>query len=159
MTAVVSPFANNGYGSNPVISGASAVNTIPVATSSTAASWQVGLVKQAATPAAGFALVNATPTILTWTAPNDGLLHRFQVFAAENVTVGQTGGQVSVTYTLPDGTTSSVHALFGGGQTPGDNTPGQDFSITIKAGGTVTIAQTQAMSVGTAVVWAEIWGS
>ena len=35
---------------------------------------------------AGFALQNATPNILTWTAPNDGNYHRVVVAASIGVT-------------------------------------------------------------------------
>ena len=40
----------------------------------------------------GFALQNGTPTILTWTPPNDGQVHRVLLIAQENVTVAETGG-------------------------------------------------------------------
>ena len=39
----------------------------------------------ASTPAAGFALINGTTTILSWTAPADGKNHRLSVFASAHI--------------------------------------------------------------------------
>ena len=44
----------------------------------------------------GFMLQNATPNILSWTAPNDGNMHRLIVFATLHVTSSETGGKVLV---------------------------------------------------------------
>jgi hypothetical protein len=120
-----------------------------------------GMQRQAATPVAGFALVNGTPNIISWTAPNDGLLHRAMVFAAMCVTSGSiTGGNVATGFTMPNGSAVSI-GTFTGGQA----FPGYVFSsfnpppLMVQAGSVVTLAQNSALSAGTALVWAEIWGS
>jgi len=116
-----------------------------------------GLAKQATTPAAGFALQNATPNILTWTPPADGSLHPFQVIAAMDVGSTETGGGIAVTFTLPDGTSGIIY-LFGGNNSGGYVEP--NFCAGISEGGQpVTITQYGALTGGASTVWAEIWGS
>jgi hypothetical protein len=115
------------------------------------------LALQAATPAAGFALVNGTPTILTWTAPNDGQQHRVQVFASLHVTSTETGGVINLTGVFPDGT-SATFQLIAGSQGSGTFSPNPARQIIVEAGQTVTVTQT-ALTGGAAVLWAEIWGS
>ena len=113
---------------------------------------------QAATPVAGFALQNGTPTILTWTPPNDGLEHRFIIQAAISVASTETGGALIVTGTNPDGTAFS-HVLTSGGSAAGDVQPGNFFMRVSKAGSVVTVQQSTALTAGAATAWAEIWGS
>lgn len=109
-------------------------------------------------PLAGFALQNATPTIATWTAPNDGQNHRFAIIATQTVSSLETGGIVSVTFTAPDGT-ASTHTLYPGGSAAGETNPSTGFTRVCKAGTAVSVVQSSALTVGAAVVWAEIWGS
>ena len=118
---------------------------------------------QAATPVAGVALVNGTPTILIWTAPADGKQHRFMVFASMNVTVTEVGGAVGVAFTTPDQgslTNNAFPGLFTGAQGAGNNYA-QAYAVSqvVKPGSTVVVAQTSALTSGAAVLWAEIWGS
>ena len=127
-------------------------------TVSTAPSWQPGICLQAGTGTAGYNLVNGTGTIATWTTPNDGALHRFAIFGSLHVTSTETGGQVTVAYTLPDGTSTS-HTLFGAGTTAGDILPSLVFLTPVQANTTVAVKQNSALTGGTAVTWAEIWGS
>lgn len=116
-----------------------------------------GLQLQAATPVAGTALANGTPAILSWTAPNDGGLHRAVVFGVLDVAVQEVGGQVNVAYTLPDGTANSFAALNAGmGAGPANLF---SYTFVVKAGTTVTVAQATALTGGAATLWAEIWGS
>lgn len=103
----------------------------------------------------GFALQNGTPVILSWTAPNDGQLHRVSLFSTLDATSAETGGIISLTYTAPDGNGGSAQ-IYPGGQT-GVHTGGVDM-IVIKPGSTVSLVQT-ALTAGAAVLWAEIWGS
>ena len=102
-----------------------------------------------------------TPSILTWTAPSDGNLHRVLVFAVLHVTSNETGGQCSITVTLPDGTTSQK-TVFSAAQNTGVFWP-ISFSYPqmqlIEAGTTVTVAQTSALTGGASTVWFELWGS
>lgn len=116
----------------------------------------MGLV--AATPAAGFALQNATPGILSWTAPNDGKLHRFAVVSSIDVTSGETGGLVIVTYQPPAGGFTPAQQVFAGGLGAG-TAPGATIEGIAGPGTTVFVNQTSALTAGAALVWAEIWGS
>jgi len=112
---------------------------------------------QTATPTAGFALQNGTPTILTWTVPNDGLTHRVMFIASLHVTSLETGGQVNASLSFPDGLANSPQ-LFAGGLSAG----GQGINAivrVIQAGSTVTVAQQSALTGGAATLWCEIWGS
>ena len=117
----------------------------------------VGLV--ATLGAAGFALQNATPNILSWTAPNDGQLHRFLMFATQDVSLAQTGGLVTIQYFAPDGTSGGPHTVFPGGSGAGETQPSSTYAKMIQAGTTVLVKQGSALTVGAATVWAEIWWS
>lgn len=119
-----------------------------------------GLGKLAATPLAGFALQNGTPTIISWTAPNDGKLHRFLLSATQHVTSAQTGGGVNVTYTAPDGSAGTLFP-FGAGNGVGVSGPlaASQGPVEVEAGSTVTVVQGGALTAGAATVWAELWGS
>lgn len=119
---------------------------------------QPPLSKQATTGAPGFALQNATPTILSWTAPSDGNLHRVQLFGVMHVTSAQTGGNVVLSYKAPDGATGNV-TIWGGGFGGGVFQPNINAIVTVQAGSTVTLAQTVAQTAGAAVVFAELWGA
>jgi hypothetical protein len=115
-----------------------------------------GLELQASTGPDGFALQNGTPTILSWTAPNDGQMHRVLLLAGLNVTSDETGGQVKLTLTQPDGSTRGP-TIFSAAQSAGTQGVIQDGLV--KAGSTVTLAQSSALTGGAAVVFAELWGS
>lgn len=115
------------------------------------------LQRQADTGAAGFALQNGTPTIISWTAPNDGADHRVLVFGEIHVSLAETGGQVSVSATSP-GANAMTFTLDGGAHAASDN-PFTARLLVIGAGTTVSVAQSTALTAGAATVWAEIWGS
>jgi hypothetical protein len=111
---------------------------------------------QATTGPNGFALQDATPTIISWTAPNDGNLHRVVCFFELQITSAQTGGEVNLPFTDASGTIRSF-VLASGGQGAGNvNAPNE---VLIKAGTTISVAQISALTAGAATVWAEIWGS
>lgn len=112
---------------------------------------------QAATPVAGFALQNGTPTILSWTAPNDGKLHRVVIIASETANAAAAGGTIGIAMVAPDGTAGTPQ-IFGG--TPGAGFHNMSFPVyNIQAGSTFSIVQTAALTAGVATIWAEIWGS
>jgi hypothetical protein len=157
VSGILSAF-EGGYPANPVISGAASVNEVLTASSATAAAWQLGMVRQAATPAGGVALVNGTPNILTWTTPNDGLIHRFTVFAVVTVTVNMVGGDTDVGFTAPDGTICG-HSLIGGGATVGFDGNLSPNTWLCEANTSVLVLQGSALTGGAAKIWAEIWGS
>jgi hypothetical protein len=110
---------------------------------------------QASTGAAGFALQNGTPTILSWTAPNDGQLHRATLIAGQHVTSAETGGAVNLNTFLPDGTAVNPSIFPGGGGTGGT---GATTDRIVQAGSTVSLVQSSALTAGAATVWAELWG-
>jgi len=113
---------------------------------------------QAATPVAGFALQNGTPTILSWTAPSDGQLHRVLVFGSLDMTSSGTGGAVSVSSTAPDGSSASL-IMFSANANNTLHYPNFPYPIVVGAGTTVSVVQASALTAGAGVLWAEIWGS
>jgi hypothetical protein len=123
--------------------------------------WANALTPLATTGAAGYTLVNGTGNVITWTAPNDGAMHRVLIFAVLRVTSNETGGLITVAYTLPD---ASAHTnnLIGGGQAAGTYFPlnsNGPQELLVQANTAVTIAQGSALTGGAGVLWAEIWGS
>lgn len=112
---------------------------------------------QATTGTGGFALQNATPTIVTWTPPNDGQMHRFEVFGLVNITSGETGGQIKITFTDPGGNARSINLQAGSAAAGGQ--PFAACAYTCQGGSAVSVVQATALTAGAAVAWAEIWGS
>lgn len=126
---------------------------------SSAAVLSPALARKAATPAAGFALQNGTPTILSWAVPSDGQQHPVTVFASIGVTSPQTGGGVICNATAPDGT-SNGFTIFGGGLGAGFRANTATVaSLIVGAGSAVTLQQQSAQTGGAALVWAELWGA
>jgi hypothetical protein len=115
------------------------------------------LALQATTGPNGYTLINGTGTVLSWTAPNDGNLHRFTVFAAMLVSTVETGGFIQMNYILPSGN-AGHHTLFNQNLAVADYVPAV-FVITVQPGSIVSITQTTALSAGASQMWAEIWGS
>lgn len=103
-----------------------------------------------------FALQDATPTIATWTAPNDGKPHRFEAYTSLNVATTLVGGEIDINFTIPNGTATS-QAIYNANQTAGQPWPNDTVSRIIEPGSTVTITQT-AITSGAGTLWAEIWG-
>jgi hypothetical protein len=106
----------------------------------------------------GFALEDSTPTILSWTAPDDGDLHRFFVTSVLHVTSAETGGAIQLQWPLPDGTanTDSLYAgNLGAGIAVGP--AAGIFMQPIEPGGTVNLVQLNALTAGAATLWAELW--
>lgn len=122
----------------------------------------VGMTLQAATPAAGYTLVNGTGAVISWSVPNDGSNHRFAIWANLHVATAETGGLIQVEYTGPwVGASTHFGQVFAAGlaaDTTGQNPPGL-WNTIVAPGSTVTIAQTSALTAGAATMWAEIWGS
>jgi hypothetical protein len=114
-----------------------------------------GLTPQAQTPVAGFALQDATPTILTWNVPDDGNLHYFLVYAILNVSSPETGGQVIIKFTDPSGAAHTFQLLAAG--LSGENAPAV-LPLAVESGSTVSVAQNSALSAGAATLWAAIFG-
>lgn len=110
------------------------------------------------TDVGGFAYVNGTPTILSWTAPQDGQLHRVCVFAGGQVGVTQVGGAVTLAAQNPSGG-NAVTQLDPGGHAVGAIVFATPKFLIVESGGLVTVQQSSAMTSGTATLWAELWGS
>lgn len=104
----------------------------------------------------GFTLQNGTPTILSWTAPNDGNLHRVFFIGSVDVSSAATGGAVTANVVPPGGGSPAVPQILAGGQAAGNHV-GTNAAI-VGPGQTVTVQQT-ALTGGAAVAWIEIWGS
>jgi len=115
-----------------------------------------GLKLQASTGLAGFALQNATPNILAWNVPNDGALHRILVMTTVHCTSAETGGQINATGNLPDGAAFNSQ-IVAGGLTLGSITRGIQY-FTLQPGTVFTLLQQSALTAGTAMLWAELWG-
>lgn len=119
-----------------------------------------GLKLVATTGPNGYVLQNGTANILTWTAPNDGQLHRFMVFSTLDVFSAETGGAIGINYTVPGGGAQS-HTFYAAGLAPAVPTspafPG--LAPAISPGTTVTLTQSSALTAGAATLWAEIWAA
>lgn len=104
---------------------------------------------------AGVALINGTQTLASWTAPSDGQRHRFYAIMTQVVTVAETGGQMTLSYTQPNGNATTRVPFAGGSGTGSGNQINGDV---IQPGSTVSYQQTSALTAGAAVAWCEIWG-
>jgi hypothetical protein len=117
---------------------------------------------QATTGLAGYTMVNATGTILTWAVPNDGKMHRFFLILYLKVTSAQTGGAIGIAFTDPSNTAQNF-GINGGGNNAGTDGWGNGFTnwfaIPLYPGSTFSLQQTSAQSAGAATLWAELWAS
>lgn len=105
----------------------------------------------------GMSLINGTQTILAWTAPDDGQIHRVKIFSYLHVATDEIGGDVKIipgdggfSWNAHNGSKGAgdFHILDGG---PGD--------IVLLPGTSVSLEQTVALTGGAATVYAEMWGS
>jgi hypothetical protein len=119
--------------------------------------WLQALELQAATPVGGFALVNGTPNILSWTAPGDGKQHRVIVMGGISVSSAETGGLVNVSLPLPN--TADVVQTFFGANLGSFTAIGQFTAAIVGPGAVVALVEASALTGGAATLWAEIWGS
>lgn len=119
-----------------------------------------GLAKVASTPGTGFALQNATPNILTYTAPNDGNVHSVIVsskaIAAGNPVGG--GAYVRVNGSQPYCATTSSNAYMIT-PSPGNGVQYGMFEMTVQPGDIVTLDQIGALTAGTVQVYASIYAN
>ena len=116
-----------------------------------------GLTLVADTGINGFALQDATPAIVSWTAPDDGEMHTVLFAELKHVTTLEAGGAVEYTFTSPDGSSVSA-ALDSGTRSPGLFASASNMRF-IKPGSTVTISQSSALTSGATLVFAQIWAS
>lgn len=118
------------------------------ATATTALPWVAGV-----QTLAGFALKSAAGSILSWTAPDDGVPHRVVVSANLAVSGLMVGGAIAMSCTLPNGQAYGP-AIFAGGLTLGTYA----FPMTayfIQPGSVITLNQSSALISGAAAMWAE----
>jgi hypothetical protein len=111
----------------------------------------------ATTGPSGTVLQNAVVNLLSWTAPNDGNMHRFTLITTLQVTVLEIGGTITWLSTMPNGQANN-HQLYAGGLAAGSVIPVFASGL-IAPGSTVMINQTVALTSGAGTLWAEIWGS
>src|SRR5215475_7538353 len=104
-----------------------------------------------------FQLQNATPSILSWTAPSDGLLHRAAIYACKSVTANETGGAISVYIN----NASWATVLFPGGQqtTFRIASGSATAAIAVPSGATLNVVQSSALTAGFSYLFCEIWAS
>lgn len=112
----------------------------------------------ATTGPSGIALADSTSTLISWTAPDDGQMHRVQFYAIEVVSSVMTGGIVYINVTYPNGTAKGVE-IFPAQTSAGQYLLGSDCNYLIEAGTTASVVQDTALTAGAATVYAEIWGS
>jgi hypothetical protein len=108
----------------------------------------------AATAVGGYTLVNGTGTILTWTAPSDGKLHRVMIFATLSVGTTEVGGTLQSKIFAPDGN-SVFTSVFAAAQAAGVHV--NNVGAIAEAGQPVTVQQTSALTSGASTLWVEIW--
>ena len=136
---------------------AAALTALGALAQQTGAASGLGLSLLATTGQAGYTMFNGTGVILTYTFPNDGLIHRFMTLGQLIVTTLEVGGAVGLAFTSPDGTTATP-SLVAAAQGVGLTT--MTFRIyAAKAGTAVSVSQTSALTAGAGVLYAEIWGS
>lgn len=112
------------------------------------------LTPTARTSAAGFALQNGTPNIVTLNTPSDGNMHAYDVAAALNVTVLEVGGAVTLTWHA--GGQAYAVIMFASALAVGTYTFSQN--IVADPNTAVTITQTAALTSGAASAVAAIAG-
>jgi hypothetical protein len=124
----------------------------------------------ATTGASGFVMAGGTPNILTWTAPNDGNLHRVVLSIVFVVNTSPTAGGGIALFTHFNGASCINATILSASDSAGLGTGpyaiparaifGENLSSTLLGpGDTITIQQGAALTGGAATVYAEIWGS
>lgn len=118
-----------------------------------------GLSRVATTGAAGFALQNATPTILSWTAPDDGQLHTIIVPGLIDVSSAATGGSCALVVNGVTLVAAGGYTWLNGNLPAATYEPTAPIAVGVPPGQTAELAQHAALTAGAATVYAEIWAS
>jgi hypothetical protein len=105
---------------------------------------------------AGYTLINGTGNILVYNVPNDGLVHTVNVATNMNVASLETGGQIQVLFTTPDGTAQTFQQHAAGLAAGLART---NSACLCKPGTTVTLQQSTALTAGAAVLWGSMWSA
>jgi trimeric autotransporter adhesin len=116
-----------------------------------------GLSQVATTGLTGVALVNGTGNLsgMTWTAPNDGNLHRVLLLATTVASGSPSGGIIQASYTDPSNTARASQGAFAT-QASGYNYPSQ-FVWMIYPNTTFLLKQTSPLTAGSATLYGDIW--
>ena len=142
-----------------------AANTASIAANSSAisalqATTGAMLQKVASTGTAGYTYINGTGPILSWTAPNDGQMHRVLLIGQiRSITVPQTGGAIVMSMEYPDGSGAPSPSVNAGGNGTGGFHAFSNSVFLIQPGSTITLQQSTAQTTGSTVLWAELWAS
>lgn len=156
-TALPSALVSGGKGGSAGGAQPSTANQFPISDGSGGWSWSpLPLFRVANTAAAGVALINGTQTIVSWTAPNDGALHRVLIVVGLNIATVATGGDISVNVT-PNTGVQILSTGSGRGYTGWMPVNGGNYVVLANA--TVAVVQSSALTAGSGTVYAEIWAS
>lgn len=109
----------------------------------------------ATTGIVGFNLAATSGDIITWTAPNDGNMHRVMTIVEMHVTSALTGGQVQAVHNPPDGGSYNAQIIAANSAAGYHNISNPVYLVA--PGGTFAVHQGSGVSAGAGVVWAEIW--
>ena len=106
-----------------------------------------------------YAQPDSSPTLLSWTAPNDGKNHGFYVTGTQHVASNLTGGAIAASFTDPQGGTGTIY-LIGNSNTAGTYAfaDGAFGGAIIGPGTSVQLNQYEAVTAGSGTVSASIWG-
>lgn len=108
----------------------------------------------ASTGLAGFALTNGTPVIASWTAPNDGKMHRVLAVLNYDCTSTCTGGSLGVSTTTANGTVRTF-----GGFAQGNYATGWaaiTTAVQVAPGSVTSLVQASALTAGAVTFWADL---
>jgi hypothetical protein len=123
----------------------------------TAPGWTPALNQVATTGLTGYALINGTGNItgLSWTAPNDGALHRVMLVGAVVASGSPAGGAIVVSSTDPSDTARAAQAAFSA-PSSGYNFPTEGFYL-IYPNTTFQVKQNSALTAGSATLYCDLW--
>lgn len=110
----------------------------------------------ATTDLAGYVFTTGGGNVLTWTAPNDGQMHRVELFGGTHCTAAATGGALHFNFQSPDGS-NNTPIILGANQATGWHFTNNAIAL-VAPGTTVTISQ-DAQSAGAQTGWFELWAS
>lgn len=134
-------------------------NDLPLDQLDTRYSTSSGLSLQASTGTTPYTLLSSgsvPQTILSWTAPTDGQLHRVVIIAMQHVATTQVAGNIDASFTDPASGTDSTFLLMGSLSSGYKNVISPLF---IAQASTITVVQQTLLTSGAGTLWCEIWGS
>lgn len=109
---------------------------------------------RAKTATAGFPLINGTPTILSYTTPNDGQKHSILVASSKSVSVLEVGGVITVSFFING--VQGFSNIFPGGNGVGDTPENNPVAIMVDPNTVVSVFQGSALTAGASILYASI---